>query len=157
MYHYTGWYDIVYTSRMRTYFVIFSLLLMLLLVLASTYFIYEERTFIFQSRANVQLVDSENSLAVATPSCVPADSTSISRLQVYCLNSRGLGEPGMIVSVKPSNSVQDLEITAIQGSTDQYGKAIFDLKSGTEGIFELTIMCGDVVVKSNHRACFTNG
>ena len=141
---------------MKTITLISSLVLLLLALIASSYFIYEERTFIYRSRANVQQADPDNSLAVSIPSCVPGDKVSISRVQVYCLNPRGFGEPKMVVSVKPTSSVQNLEIKPIQGTTDEMGKAIFDLTSDKAGIFDLTITCGDIVVKTNHKACFTS-
>lgn len=141
---------------MKSLFMTLVLVLVLVLLIGSGYLIYEEQEFILQSRATVQEISSDNSLAVTTPTCVIADGEEISRLSVYCLDSRGLGKPDIRVSVAPTSGAQNLQIKAIQGTTDQSGKATFDITSSTEGLFDLTIECDGVVIKTNHRACFTS-
>ena len=141
---------------MRSLFMTLLLVLLLMVLLGSAYLIYEEDTFILQSRATNSKVSSENSLAVSTPTCVAADGQEITRLQVYCLNGQGLAEPNTRVYVSPCGDARQLQITAIQGTTDETGKAIFDVTSSSEGLYDLTIFCGDVLVKNNHRVCFNN-
>lgn len=139
---------------MKNLFMSLLLVLLLVVLLGSGYLLYEERTFILQSRATNDVISGDNSLAVSTPTCVQPDGNEITRLHVYCLNSQGLGKPDTIVSVSPTDAALDLQIRAIQATTDSTGKATFDITSSTEGLFDLTIMCDDVQVKSNHRVCF---
>lgn len=141
---------------MKSLFMTLMLVLLLVLLIGTSYLIYDEKSFILQSRANIEKISGDNSLAVSTPTCAKADGESITRLQVYCLNTRGLGGPNIRVSVAPTSHAQSMSIRAVQGTTDQTGKAIFDITSSTEGIFDLTIKCGDVLIQNNHRACFTS-
>lgn len=145
----------VYTVKyMKNLFMSLLLVLLLVVLLGSGYLLYEEKTFILQSRATNDVISGDNSLAVSTPTCVAPDGLEITRLHVYCLNSQGLGKPNTIVTVSPTDAALDLQIRAIQATTDSTGKATFDITSSTEGLFDLTIFCDDVQVKSNHRVCF---
>lgn len=141
---------------MKTFLALSGLILLLLMLLFSGYMLYEGKIGVFQSRATFKEVSKDNSLAVSIPSCVKADGDEVSRLQIYCLNGRGLGEPNISVSVVPSSVAQGIDIQPIQGTTDDTGKAIYDVRSTTEGFFDLTISCGDTIIKSDHRTCFTN-
>ena len=141
---------------MKSLFATLVLILFLVLLLGTSYLIYEEQTFILQSKATIAEVSRENSLAISTPTCVKADGEEISRLSVYCLDTKGLGKPQVQVSVSPTAEARNLHIQPIQGTTDQTGKAMFDITSQAEGIFDLTIVCGQTLVKNNHRTCFTS-
>jgi hypothetical protein len=139
---------------MRWFLPLIGLIFLLILLPLTVFFFYRTEVITFRSRATFQQISKDNSLAVSVPSCVAADGEQISRLHVYCLNGRGLGEPNMHVSVYPTSVAQNLEIQAIQGTTDDTGKAIFDITSGTEGFFDLTITCGETIVKTDHKTCF---
>lgn len=140
---------------MKTYVFIGLGFIVLLLLLLGSFYIYEERVYLFQTRATYQIASQENSLAVSVPACVPATGEDITRVYVYCLNGRGLGEPNMNVSVYPTNDANGLKIVPVQGSTDGVGKAMFDITSNTEGTFDVTITCADTVITRDHQICFT--
>lgn len=139
---------------MKRLFLVFLMILLPVFVVLSGYFILEERTFILRSRATVQEVSTGNSLAVSTPSCVAGDGDEKTRLMIYCLNGQGLGEPGVTTVVKPASNVQGLQITPVRATTDETGRAIFDMTSSSKGMVEVSIWCGDVLIKESHRLCF---
>lgn len=139
---------------MKRLFLLFLMILLPLFVIISGYFVLEERTYILRSRATVQEVSTGNSLAVSTPSCVAGDGDEKTRLMIYCLNGRGLGEPKVSTSVRPNGNVQGLQIIPVRATTDETGRAIFDITSNSQGMVEVSIWCGDVLIKENHRLCF---
>lgn len=139
---------------MKRLFLLFLMILLPLFVIISGYFVLEERTYILRSRATVQEVSTGNSLAVSTPSCVAGDGDEKTRLMIYCLNGRGLGEPNVSTSVRPNGNVQGLQIIPVRATTDETGRAIFDITSNSQGMVEVSIRCGDVLIKENHRLCF---
>lgn len=153
--YYTYYFGTVYTLIMRTYFRIFVLVLFLFLLFVSVFMTYENVLYTLRSRATFGAVSSSNSLAVSTPTCVLADGESRSRIYVYCNNARGFGEPHIQVSISPLGDAHYMELIPIQGITDDIGKAIFDVTSRKEGMFDLQIDCGDTIITSTHQACFT--
>lgn len=105
--------------------------------------------------ANSGKVSAETSLVISVPACVKAGGEEITRIYVYCLNSRGIGEANTVVDIQPSSRTEDLRIVSVQATTDDSGKAIFDLTSKTQGYFRLSVMCGDVRVRSDFKVCFS--
>lgn len=140
---------------MRTYTRILVLFFLIFVLFVSLYLIYEQVRYSLRTRATFGVISSSNSLAVSTPTCVPADGESRSRIYIYCNNARGFGEPHMQVSVAPKGNAQYMEIIPIQGITDEVGKAIFDVTSRKDGLFGLIISCGSTQIALSHQACFT--
>lgn len=96
------------------------------------------QTTIFKSRAsntNNRLPVKENSYLFASPIQAKADGQEKIRITVFLLDSNGLGVSQQTVILKfPSI----LQIETLQSTTDDYGKATFNLSSTTPGKFEIS-------------------
>jgi hypothetical protein len=95
------------------------------------------QTTIFRSRANSndQLPVRENSYIFASPIQAKADGKEKIRITVFLLNSQGLGVGKQQVSIKmPPN----IEIETLQSTTDDLGKATFNLSTGIPGKYEIS-------------------
>ncbi len=82
--------------------------------------------------ANLSL---ENSYVFASPIAATADGTSIIRITVFLLNNQGLGVAGKNVSLKITGSVN---VANTQPTSDNMGRAIFDLTSSTPGSYTVS-------------------
>ncbi len=109
---------------------------LLLLALAGTVFL-TLRVVVFSNRAatgNSSPVALANSYLFASPLQAKADNQEKIRLTVFLLDGRGLGVPNQRVSVTPPAA---LTLTAVQATSDDTGKAVFDLSSSTAGTYSL--------------------
>jgi len=112
---------------------LFLLVLLLSLPLA---LILINRPAIFFNRASSSSSSSfANSYLFASPIQAKADGKQLIRVTVFVLDSQGLGISNQTVSL---TSLPRLTITSIKASTDEYGKAIFDLNSETPGKFQIS-------------------
>jgi len=96
------------------------------------------QTSIFKSRAsntNSHLPVKENSYLFASPIQAKADGQEKIRITVFLLDSNGLGVSQQAVTLKfPST----LLLETLQSTTDDFGKATFNLSSTTPGKFEIS-------------------
>lgn len=106
-----------------------SIALLLSLGLVGSIFLVNQTTIISKrastSSTNVAL---ENSYLFASPLQAKADSLEQIRLTVFLLDGRGLGVANQLVNLEIPSSVR---VTKSQETTDQTGKAVFDLISST--------------------------
>lgn len=115
--------------------IIFIILLIFGLITA---ILLVSQTTIFKSRAsntNGHLPVKENSYLFASPIQAKADGQEKIRITVFLLDSNGLGVSQQAVSLKVPFPLQ---IETLQSTTDDLGKATFNLFSTTPGKFEIS-------------------
>ncbi|MFA5025836.1 MAG: Ig-like domain-containing protein [Candidatus Shapirobacteria bacterium] len=116
-----------------------KMLFIILLILGlTTTLLLVTQTTIFRSSANntdSHLPIKENSYLFASPIQAKADGKEQIRVTVFLLDSQGLGVSKQIVTLKVPSSIQ---VEILQGSTDDLGKATFNISSTTLGKFEIS-------------------
>lgn len=107
----------------------------------------------FSSRADVSKAtfSIDNSYIFSTPSQARANRQEKIRLTVFILNNQGLGVLGKKIFVGTDSS---LNIEMIQGLTDNYGKAYFDISSTKAGEYFLEIKVDDTALKQKAHLVF---
>lgn len=114
---------------------ILTSLLLLGLILA---ILLVSQTAIFSGRANSsssKIPVKENSYLFASPIQAKADSKEKIRITVFLLDSNGLGVSQQNVKL---NTPSQVFIDPIQPTTDEFGKAIFDINSATPGKYQIS-------------------
>lgn len=114
-------------------------LIIFILILASFSFflgLYEVK--FFKSRASVSLAtfSVDNSYLFVSPLRAKANGKEKIRLTIFVLNNQGLGVLGKEVFLSRDSS---LSINIIQGQTDNFGKAVFDITSTKPGEYYLEV------------------
>lgn len=113
------------------------LLIFLLLTLFSSLGLALKIT-IFSGKAtgsNVSPITLENSYLFASPLQAKADSKEQIRITVFLLDGRGLGVANQLVTL---NLPSTISINPTQPTTDDTGKAVFDLSSPTTQKIEVS-------------------
>jgi hypothetical protein len=110
-------------------FLSLALVASLFLVLKTTVFVKKAST------SNQSTVVLENSYIFVSPLQAKADNKEKMRLTVFILDGRGLGVSNQIVNLSTSAKIS---ITEIQKTTDDSGKAVFDLSSNISGQFNIS-------------------
>jgi len=116
---------------------IFLIIFIFVLIFFSFYFgLYEVR--FFKSRASVSQASFsvDNSYLFVSPLRAKANGQERIRLTVFILNNQGLGVMGKEVFLSRDSS---LSINIIQGQTDNFGKAVFDVTSTKSGEYYLEV------------------
>lgn len=105
------------------------------------------RQLIFTSRAstsNTSLPTRENSYIFASPIQAQGNGQEKIRINVFLLNSQGLGVSQKQVTL---SSTPSLNIEAVQPQTDDFGKAIFNLSSSIPGKYQISASTSDFTLK----------
>ena len=132
-----------------------TLLLILFLALAllgSLVLVF--RTAIFTGSAISTTTSSialENSYIFASPLQAKADTKELIRVTVFILDGRGLGISNQPVTLNRPNSIS---IQEIQATTDDLGKAVFDLSSPTTGKYEISASSNGNTLPQRVRVVF---
>jgi len=116
---------------------IFLILFLLILVSFSFFFgLYEVR--FLKSRASVSQASFsvDNSYLFVSPLRAKANGQEKIRITVFVLNNQGLGVLGKELFLSPN---PDLLVDIIQGKTDNFGKAVFDVASTKPGEYYLEV------------------
>lgn len=132
--------------------ILFVIILLVVLVgFVSVFGLYEVK--FFNSRASVisTSFSVDNSYVFTTPLQTRADGQEKIRLTVFILNNQGLGVPGKKVFVSPDSA---LNIETIQGLTDDFGKAYFDISSNKVGEYYLDIKADDTALNQKAHLSF---
>ncbi len=115
----------------------FLLLGLVILILFSGYFwFYQMRYFIGRASVSQASFSVENSYLFVTPLSAKANDLEKIRATVFILNNQGLGVSNKRVSLSSSSN---LNVSVIQGITDGYGKAIFDISTLKSGEYFLDV------------------
>jgi len=136
---------------MKRSILFFIILLIILIGFIGVFGLYEVK--FFTSRANVisSSFSVDNSYVFTTPLQVRANGQEKIRLTVFILNNQGLGVMGKKVFVSPD---QALNIETIQGLTDGFGKAYFDISSEKTGEYYMEIKADDTALNQKAHLSF---
>ena len=132
--------------------VVFAIIFLIILAgFVGVFGLYEVK--FFNSRASVisTSFSVDNSYLFTTPLQVKANGQEKIRLTVFILNNQGIGVPGKKVFVSPDPA---LSIETIQGLTDDFGKAYFDISSGKTGEYYLEIKADDTALNQKAHLSF---
>lgn len=115
---------------MKKFFFLLILGLVFLILFSVYFWFYQAKYFIGRASVSQASFSISNSYLFVTPLRATANGQEKVRATVFVLNDQGLGVSNKEVTL---SNTQALNIDIIQGTTDSYGKAIFDistLKSG---------------------------
>lgn len=114
----------------------FLIILLVLLLSVSFFWIYESRVFISRAGITRTSFSVDNSYVFATPLKAKADGLEKIRATVFVLNNQGLGVMGKKITIEQNSN---LLIETVQGLTDQSGKAVFEITSDKAGDYYLGV------------------
>jgi hypothetical protein len=130
-------------------------LIILLIILGFTYFfwLYEARYFIGRADVSRSSFSIDNSYLFVSPLRAKASlgNNEKIRVTIFILNNQGLGVMGKRVVPEVNPYIQ---MDIIQGTTDNYGKAIFDMFSTKSGEYYLEISADGVPLKDKAHLTF---
>jgi len=117
--------------------------LMILIGFSVVFGLYEVK--FFSSRASIasSSFSVDNSYVFITPLTAGANGQEKIRLTVFVLNNQGIGVLGKKVFISPDPA---LSIETIQGLTDNYGKAYFNIASNKAGEYYLEVKVDDTAL-----------
>src|SRR3989339_1409424 len=118
----------------------FVVLLFILFSFVAVFGLYEVKFFNTRADVSQASFSIDNSYIFSTPSQARANGQEKIRLTVFVLNNQGLGVLGKKVFIETDSS---LTIDTIQGSTDNYGKAYFDISATKPAQYYLEIKIDD--------------
>jgi hypothetical protein len=102
--------------------------------------LYEGKYFVGRASTVQQDFSPDNSYVFIAPLRATANNQEQIRTTVFILNNKGLGVLGRTIRL---SSAPNLTIQTIQGTTDNYGKAVFDISSNQRGEYYLDVTVGD--------------
>jgi len=129
------------------------LLIIFLILLGFTLFfgLYEVKFFSGRASVSQASFSIDNSYVFTTPLQAKAGGEEKIRLTVILLNDQGLGVMGKQVFV---GTDQALNIETIQGLSDNFGKAYFDISSDKAGEYYLEIKADDKALNQKAHLSF---
>src|SRR3989344_4898507 len=132
--------------------VIFIVVLLLIIVsFVGAFGLYEVKFFTSRADISQASFSIDNSYIFSTPSGARANGQEKIRLTVFILNNQGLGVLGKKIFIGTDPS---LNIETIQGITDNYGKAYFDISASKAGEYFLEIKADDTALKTKAHLVF---
>lgn len=132
---------------------IFLILFLLILLVFTFYFgLYEARFYIGRASVSQRSFSVDNSYLFVTPLRAKANGMEKIRINVFILNNQGLGVMGKEVFLGID---QKINIEVVQGVTDNYGKAVFDVSSTTPGEYYLEVKVdGKILPQKAHLSFY---
>lgn len=132
--------------------IIFIIVLLILIVgFIGVFGLYEVKFFNTRADISQATFSIDNSYIFNTPSQARANGQDKIRLTVFILNNQGLGVLGKKIFVGTDSS---LNIEVIQGITDNYGKAYFDISATKAAEYFLEIKVQDEALNQKAHLVF---
>jgi len=117
--------------------IIFLIIFLLTLIFFSLFFVLYQVGFLkIRASASQASFSVDNSYLFISPLRAKANGEEKIRLTIFVLNNQGLGVLGKNVFLSPDYA---LSIEIIQGQTDSFGKAVFDITSKKPGEYYLEV------------------
>lgn len=133
--------------------IFFVLLVILVLLLFSSFFwLYEARFFVGRASVSRASFSIENSYVFITPLRARANKIEKIRITVFVLDNQGLGVAGKNITL---GSDPNLNIEIIQGTTDNFGKAIFDVAATNAGEYYLPVKVDQTTLPQSAHIVYT--
>lgn len=136
---------------MKRSVIFFVILLLILFSFVAVFGLYEVKFFNTRADVSQASFSIDNSYIFSTPSQASAGGQDKIRLTVFVLNNQGLGVLGKKVLIEADSS---LTIDTIQGSTDNYGKAYFDISATKPAQYFLEIKIDDKALNQKAHLVF---
>lgn len=136
---------------MKKTVLLLSFLFLLLAILSSLVFFYERRIFIGRARSLDTRFSPDNSYVFGSPLRARANSDEKIRVTVFVLNNQGLGVQGRRVVLQ---NQPNLAIETVQGLTDEFGKAVFDVEAVKAGEYSGQILVDGQQLPQSVRLSF---
>ncbi len=125
--------------------------LIVLLAFSGFFWLYEVRFKVGRASITNYAFSIDNSYLFVTPLRAKANGQEKIRITVFVLNNQGLGVLGRKVFVGMD---QNLNVETIQGLTDDYGRAFFDVSASKAGEFFLEITVDDAKLREKAHLSF---
>ena len=126
-------------------------ILIVLVIFSGFFWLYEVKFNVSRASVTAYSFSVDNSYVFVTPLRARANSQEKIRITSFVLNNQGLGVMGRKVFVATD---PNLNIEVVQGLTDGYGKAFFDVSSSKGGEYYLEITVDDVSLKQKAHLSF---
>ncbi len=136
---------------MKKSIIFFIILLLVMVGFISVFGLYEVKFMTGRADVSRSSFSVDNSYVFSTPSQARANGQEKIRLTVFILNNQGLGVLGKKVFISTDAS---LNIETIQGLTDSYGKAYFDISSTKAAEYFLEIKADDTLLNQKAHLVF---
>jgi len=124
---------------------------LILIIFSAFFWLYEAKYFVGRASVSQQSFSVDNSYLFITPLRARANNGEKIRLTVFVLNSQGLGVMGK--NVLPSSD-QYLSLEAVQASTDNFGKAIFDISASKIGEYYFEVKVDNTILPQKAHLSF---
>lgn len=130
----------------------FLILIVIFTALFTMYFgLYEARYFIGRASVSNASFSVDNSYLFVSPLKAKANGQERIRVTVFILNNQGVGVLGKkVVAGVDSN----ISVETIQGLTDGFGKAVFDITSQKSGEYYLEMTADGIALKQKAHVSF---
>ena len=136
---------------MKKIFYFLAIVLVILIAFSGFFWLYEVKFLTGRASITRESFSIDNSYLFVTPLRARANSQEKIRATIFILNNQGLGVMGKKVFLAQDSS---LTIETIQGLTDGYGKAYFDISSSKAGEFFLEVIVNDTPLKQKTHLSF---
>ncbi|MFA5136570.1 MAG: hypothetical protein WC489_04210 [Patescibacteria group bacterium] len=119
------------------------LFIIVLMFFSGLFFFYEARFMTGRASTINSSFSPENSYVISVPSKAKGDGKHKIRISVFVLNGQGLGVIGKTVTIVNPDQI-NITVDTIQPTTDNLGKAYFDVASKTTGEFYLEVQVDQI-------------
>lgn len=127
------------------------LALLAISVLGSFFWFYQVRFMTTRAYVPPSQFSPDNSYVFMSPLRAKANNDEKIRVTVFVLNSQGLGVQGRVISLA---AAAGLKVEAVQGITDGFGKAYFDVSSSAPGEFYVDVHVDQTVLPQKAHLSF---
>jgi hypothetical protein len=138
----------MYLSRQL---LLFILAVVVFILFGGFIVLYQVRFFTGRASVVAEPFSNENSYIFTSPLVAKAGSQEKIRLTIFILDARGLGLSQKVISIQPESG---LKIEAIQGTTDNFGKAVFDISGNAPGTFSPQINVDGIELSQKAKLTF---
>lgn len=127
------------------------LVLTMLVAFSGFFWLYEVKFRVTKADISPYSFSIDNSYVFISPLRARANSQEKIRVTVFVLNNQGLGVAGKKVFLGMNSN---LSVDTIQGLTDTYGKAYFDVSSSKQSEYFLAVSVDDTLLTQKAHLSF---
>lgn len=136
---------------MKKTLIFLGILLLVVALFAVAFGLYEVKYFASRADVSQASFSVDNSYIFSTPSQARANGQEKIRLTVFVLNNQGIGVLGKKITFSTN---PDLNIETIQGLTDNYGKAFFDISATKAAEYYLNVLVDGTALNQKAHLSF---
>ncbi len=136
---------------MKKILIFLSLILVVLIGFSLFFWLYEVQFFTTRAGVTRSSFSVDNSYLFVTPLRARANGQEKVRLTIFILNNQGIGVMGKKVVITEDPS---LVIDTIQGLSDSYGKAFFDVSAKQAGEYYLQVAVDNTALNQKAHLSF---